>query len=143
MKRLIECRTVCPGSASGSLALLDAPLSFWGGYDVDEGVVKDATHPQYRKPLKGRIVALPSGRGSSSSSSALLEAVRLGTAPAAIILAEVEPILALGALVADELYGVRIPIVICPADSWSSLREDAKVDLDAAGGLAILKVASP
>ena len=55
---------------------------------------------------------MPSGRGSSSSSSVLAEAIRAGTAPAAIVLGEADPILALGAIVARELYGTTIPVVV-------------------------------
>ena len=50
---------------------------------------------------------MPSGRGSSSSSSVLAEAIRAGTAPAAIVLGEADPILALGAIVARELSAPR------------------------------------
>jgi predicted aconitase with swiveling domain len=53
-----------------------------------------------------------SGRGSSSSSTVLAEAIRLGTGPAAIVLAEPDPILAVGAMVAETLYGRRCAIVV-------------------------------
>ncbi len=60
---------------------------------------------------------MPSGRGSSSSSSVLAEAIRAGTAPAGIILLEPDGILVLGALVARELYGRSIPVIVLrPAD---------------------------
>lgn len=59
---------------------------------------------------------MPAGRGSSSSSSVLAEAIRRGTAPAAIVLATPDPILAVGALVAESLYGGRCPIVVCGID---------------------------
>lgn len=55
---------------------------------------------------------MPSGRGSSSSSSVLAEGIRAGTAPMAIVLLEPDPILALGAIVARELYGRTIPVVV-------------------------------
>jgi uncharacterized protein len=59
---------------------------------------------------------MPSGRGSSSSSSVLAEAIRLGTAPLAILLAEPDNILVLGALVAGYLYDRTCPIVVLPGD---------------------------
>jgi hypothetical protein len=55
---------------------------------------------------------MPSGRGSSSSSSVLAESIRAGTAPAAIVLGEADPILALAAIVARELYGKTTPVVV-------------------------------
>jgi predicted aconitase with swiveling domain len=44
----------------------------------------------------------------------LAEAVRAGTAPAALVLGEPDPIVALGAIVAEELYGSAPPIVVAP-----------------------------
>ena len=64
---------------------------------------------------------MPSGRGSSSSASVLAEAVRAKTAPAAIVLAEPDLILAIGAAVAEELYGVRVPILVVPPDELAAI----------------------
>jgi predicted aconitase with swiveling domain len=58
------------------------------------------------------VLVMPGGRGSSSSSSVLAESIRAGTAPKAIVLVEPDPIIALGAIVARELYGASIPIVV-------------------------------
>ena len=58
---------------------------------------------------------MPCGRGSSSSSTVLAEAIRLGTAPAAIVLSEPDPILVIGALVAQRLYARTCPIVVVSA----------------------------
>ncbi len=55
---------------------------------------------------------MPGGRGSSSSSSVLAETIRRGSGPAAIVLGTADPILTVGALVADFLYGIRCPIVV-------------------------------
>jgi uncharacterized protein len=107
-----EARTLVSGSGSGEVLVLDEPLSFWGGVDPATGDVVDPRHPQHGANVAGRILVLPSGRGSSSSSSVLAEAIRAGTAPAAIVLAEPDPILALGAVVARELYGTTIPVVV-------------------------------
>lgn len=101
--------------------MLDAPLSFWGGFDPHTGEVIDGHHPQWRTNLSGKVLALPSGRGSSSSSSVLAEAIRLGTAPIAILLLENDPILVLGALVARELYGSSVPVATLSAESYGRL----------------------
>ncbi|HEX6989595.1 MAG TPA: DUF126 domain-containing protein, partial [Bacillota bacterium] len=62
---------------------------------------------------------MPGGRGSSSSSTVLAEAIRLGTGPAAILLTERDAIIALGALVAGELYGRVCPVVWVGPSTWS------------------------
>ena len=103
-----------------ALVLTEA-LSLWGGMDPATGEVIDAHHPQRGVSLAGRVVVMPSGRGSSSSASVLAEAVRAGTAPAAIVLAEPDLIIAIGAAVAEELYGRRVPIVVLPKDEHAAI----------------------
>ena len=109
---MAEARTLVAGSARGAALVLDEPLSFWGGIDAATGEVIEVRHPQRGANVAGRVLVMPSGRGSSSSSSVLAESVRAGTAPAAIVLAEPDAILALGAIVARELYGLAIPVVV-------------------------------
>lgn len=101
--------------------MLDEPLSFWGGLDPDTGEIVDRRHPQCGRRVSGAVLAMPSGRGSSSSSSIFVEAVRSGTAPAAIVLRHADPIVALGALVAVELYGTAVPVVVVPEGEYAAL----------------------
>jgi len=112
---MAETRTLVTGQASGPALVLEAPLSFWGGIDPVTGVLVDGHHPQHGARVSGTVLVMPSGRGSSSSSTVLAEAVRLGTAPAAIVLREPDPIVALGAVVARELYGTSVPVVVSDA----------------------------
>lgn len=100
------------GEAVGEALILDEPLSLWGGYDPDEGRIIDGSHPQHGESLAGRVVFMAHGRGSSSSSAVLAEALRLGTGPAAIVLGEPDQILVTGALVARLLYDVSCPVVV-------------------------------
>jgi predicted aconitase with swiveling domain len=109
---MADGRTLVAGTATGPALVLEEPLSFWGGIDPQTGEVVDVRHPQHGANVAGRILVMPSGRGSSSSSSVLAEAIRAGTAPAAIVLGEADPILALGAIVAHELYGKATPVVV-------------------------------
>lgn len=104
-----------PGRGYGELTTLAQPLSFWGGVEAETGVIIDANHPQLGESLAGRIVSMPHGRGSSSASSVLAEALRLGTGPAGLILDEADQIIVIGVLVARRLYGVECPVVVGPA----------------------------
>jgi len=120
----------------GPALVLEEPLSFWGGIDPETGEVVDVRHPQHGANVTGRILVMPSGRGSSSSSSVLAEAIRAGTAPAAIVLGEADPILALGAIVARELYGKVTPVVVAADPSLrtgtvatvTATRETARIE---------------
>ena len=66
------------GSASGAPLRLDEPLSFWGGLEPATGLIVDRWHPQRQANVAGRVLMMPAGRGSSSGSAALAEAIRLG-----------------------------------------------------------------
>jgi predicted aconitase/predicted aconitase with swiveling domain len=112
--------------------VLDAPLSLWGGLEPTTGDIIDQRHPQCGANVSGRVLVMPVGKGSSSASSILLEAARLGTAPAAIVLAEMDGILALGAAVAREVYGVEVPVVVA-GEAYGRIRDGARVDVSADG----------
>ena len=110
-------RALVAGEASGPALVLEAPLSLWGGMDPHTGRLSDQHHPQLGAALTGQVLVMPSGRGSSSSSSVLAEAIHLGTAPLAILLAEPDEILVLGALVAEYLYERTCPILVLHGDA--------------------------
>lgn len=107
-----KATAIIAGEARGPALVLAEPLSFWGGIDVATGRIIDASHPDRGETVRGRILVMPGGRGSSSSSSILAEAIRRNTAPAGIILARADAIMAVGAIVADMLYALRMPLVI-------------------------------
>ena len=119
---MAEGRTLAPGVAEGEALVLAEPLSFWGGMDPASGTLIDAHHPQRGALLTGRVVVMPSGRGSSSASSVLAEAIRAATAPAAVLLLEPDPIIALGSVVAAELYGAACPVVVLDAPDHRRLQ---------------------
>ena len=107
----------------GRALVLDEPLSLWGGMDPATGEIIDVRHPQHGDRLSGRVVTMPAARGSSSSASVLAEAVRAGTAPKAILLGEPDLILAVGSAVAEELYGVRVPVVVAGKEGIGAIRD--------------------
>jgi hypothetical protein len=115
------------GTASGEVLRLDEPLSFWGGVETVEGRIIDQRHPQVGEIVAGRVLVMPFGRGSSSGSSVICEAVRAGTAPAAILMAERDDIIALGAIAADEVYGLVMPVVVLAQEDLDGLHDGAMV----------------
>jgi predicted aconitase with swiveling domain len=114
-------RILVAGAGSGEALVLDEPLSFWGGVDPSDGRIIDRHHPQAGQSVRGKVLVMPSGRGSSSSSSVLAETLRAGTGPAAIVLAEPDPIVALGAVVARELYGSSIPVIVVDREAYAEI----------------------
>ena len=126
---MIEGRPLVTGRAEGPALVLDEPLSFWGGIDPETGRIVEVGHPQRGEVVTGRILVMPSGRGSSSSATVLAESIRLGTGPAGIVLAEVDGIIAIGALVAANLYGVTVPVVVAERSAYAAIRAGAPLSL--------------
>lgn len=118
-----------PGSAAGPASVLTDPLSLWGGLDPDTGTVIDAHHPQRGSLIAGSVLVMPFGRGSSSSASTLLEAVRLRTHPRAIVMAEADDIMVLGAIVAKALYHLTVPVIVLPRSAYDLIRTGDEVDI--------------
>ncbi len=133
-------RTYATGEAEGRALVLAEPLSFWGGIDAATGAIIDQAHPDRGRIVAGQILIMPGGRGSSSSSSVLAEAIRRGTAPLGIVLAAPDPILTVGAIVAKSLYGLSCPIVVCPIDGIAT---GDTVRVAAAGREARVDVRTP
>ena len=123
--------TLVPGAASGPVLRLDEPLSFWGGLDAATGTIVDRLHPQRGKNVAGRILMMPAGRGSSSGSATLAEALRLGKGPAAILMLEHDAIVVVGAMVAAELYGLSCPVALVDARDWKRLAASSSLTLEA------------
>ena len=136
--------TLSPGAASGAPLRLDEPLSFWGGLDPATGRIIDRRHPQRDANVAGRVLMMPAGRGSSSGSAALAEAIRIGVGPAAILLLERDPIVVVGAMVAAELYGRECPVLLADAEDWDRLAAASRLTVEAGpGGATIAIVPSP
>jgi len=134
---MITARTLTSGTASGDVIRLTAPLSFWGGTD-EHGRIIDAHHPQCGALLAGRVLIMECGRGSSSASSVLAEQIRAHTAPAAIILARPDTIIALGALIAHELYNLSTPVVVVDGPPYDDLPAVGRLLVDAGSAGAVV-----
>lgn len=134
----IPARCLVAGVTRGETVVLQAPLSLWGGFDPASGRIIDVHHPQHGVRIAGRIVVMPGGRGSSSSASVLLESVRLGHHPLALVLGEPDPVLVIGALVAQDLYGIDVPVVQVDGDRLAALADGATVAIDAAKNAATI-----
>lgn len=110
-------RMIVPATAEGEILVCDEGLSFWGGVHGETGVIQDAQHPQVGTALGGRIVMMPTSRGSCSGGSMLLNLVLLNTGPVALVFREDEDILTLGAVIAARMFDRNIGIIrLDPAD---------------------------
>ena len=119
--RLIAGRPVVAGCAEGEALVTRDSLSFWGGYDFHTGEIIDKHHSLAGVRAAGCILAVPFSKGSSTTTAVLLEAVRAGTAPAAILTTGVDSFFALASIVAGVMYGRSFPVVALDAADFASL----------------------
>ena len=134
---VLEGHALVAGDAAGQLLVAAEPLSLWGGYDADTGEIIDRRHALSGLNASGRILAIPSTRGSSTTSAVLLEAIRAGKAPAAILASEVDCFLALASIVADEMYRTPLPVVALRSEDFSRLRSGIRATVERSGRVRV------
>jgi predicted aconitase with swiveling domain len=117
----LQGTVVIGGEARGRLLATSEPLSFWGGYDQQTGEIIDRRHPLSGMNGTNTILSIPFTRGSSTTTAILLEAIRAGVAPAALITTAVDTFLTLASVVADEMYRAPIPIIVLSTASYARL----------------------
>jgi cis-L-3-hydroxyproline dehydratase len=133
MARVIAGRAIVPGDAEGVALVTSEALSFWGGFDFNTGTIIDAHHPLVGVRAAGSILAVPFSKGSSTTTAVLLEAVRAGTAPAAILTTGVDSFFALASIVADVMYGKSFPVVALEPSDYDTLVSGEHIRVDRSG----------
>ena len=94
-------RVIRQGRAEGEALVSQQSISFFGGVDPESGVIVEAGHELEGKSITDKILVFPRGKGSTVGSYTLYRLRRKGLAPAGIINAESEAIVAVGAIIAD------------------------------------------
>jgi len=136
-ERVLVGRAIVAGSAKGAALVSKEPLSFWGGISPHTGEIIDRRHERSGEVVTDRIFVFPRGKGSSTSSATLMESIKTGVAPAAIVNLKVDPILALGSIVSDELYNRAVPIVILDEQDFYSIKEDDYLSIEPDGKVLV------
>lgn len=133
----LQGRVIIGGQAQAELLVAHEPLSFWGGYDYHTGTIIDQRHPLAGQQAAGRVLALPFTRGSSTTTAVLLEAVKADTAPAALITTAPDSFFALASIVADEMYGSPIPLIVLLEADFAQLKQGQLATIEANGVVTV------
>jgi len=136
-KITIQGKPFIQGSANGLALATYEPLSFWGGYDWRTGEIIDRRHTLSGMIAKDKILVIPFTRGSSTTTSVLLEAIRAKTAPKAIITTATDFFFALASVVADELYQISIPLVAVSEDDFKQIKTGNQVEINDKGIITV------
>jgi len=125
----VDCRVISRGKGRGPVLVSTEPLSFLGGVDPGTGRVIDQKHPLHGRSIRGKVLLIPGGKGSTVGSYVIFQMAKNETAPVAIICLNAEPIIATGAIMAG------IPMVDRPSENLLGLLEDSmEVEVDAEEG---------
>ena len=139
----LQGRVIIPGEARGLALVSHEPLSFWGGYDWKTGEIIDRRHILSGCIAKDKVLAVPFTRGSSTTTAVLLEAIRVKTAPAAILTTDTDFFFALASVVAEELYASPLPLVALAEKDFAELRTDDEVSIHINGEVTVRRFDSP
>lgn len=131
------------GAARGNVLALTAPLSFWGAFDPRSGEIIDIHHPQKGVCISGTILMMRETRGSGTAPGGMAESIRLGTAPSGVILITPDINLAIGAKVAQALYGRSCPVLSVSEDDYAKLAGEPALGIAASGLITPLPQAVP
>ncbi|MFN3993217.1 MAG: aconitase X, partial [Tabrizicola flagellatus] len=118
------------GKAGGEVLHADVGLSFMGGVDAATGRIIDVHHPLCGQSVAGKVLAIPSGRGSCSGSLVIFELLMNGQAPAALVFRHKETILTLGVLIAGELFQRAIPVLQLDEAGFAALSRARHVRIE-------------
>ena len=115
---VLQGRVIKSGRGEGHALVSSAPIGFLGGVDPDTGIVLDPGHPLQGQSVAGRVLVFPTGKGSTVGSYTILRLAKGGHGPAAMVNAESEAIVAVGAIIADIPMVDRIDISQIRDGDW-------------------------
>ncbi|MEM0329023.1 MAG: DUF126 domain-containing protein [Nitrososphaerota archaeon] len=101
MRIVLEGRVIREGRAEGEALTTRQPISFYGGVDPETGRIIERGHELEGEVIADKILVFPYGKGSTVGSYILLRLRRRGLAPKAIVNQRCEPIIAVGAIIAE------------------------------------------
>ncbi len=94
-------RRIYKGKATGEALVTNVDLSFYGGVDPETGEVVEKGHPLEGKSVSGKVLVMPSGKGSTVGSYVLYALKKAEKAPIAIINMETDPVIAVGSIISE------------------------------------------
>jgi len=118
----VPARVVKAGHAEGEALVSSEPIGFLGGVDPDTGVVIEAGHPLEGQCVAGRVLVFPTGKGSTVGSYTLYRLARNGLGPAAIVNSEADPVVAVGAIIAEIPMVDQVEVAHIRTGDWVQVR---------------------
>ena len=118
MSEVFQGRSISKGLAEGEALVTKQGISFWGGVDPESGIVTEVGHELYGKKLTGKILVLPTLKGSAGGMWIIIRLARNQTGPKAIIVPKADTIL-VGSVIMAEIPTVDA-LSINPLEKFKS-----------------------
>ena len=101
MPIVLKGRPIMGGRTRGKALVSKNPLSFLGGVDPETGVIIEKNHDLNGEKVGGTVLCFPHGHGSTVGSYVLYSLVRRGVGPKAIVNEKADPVVVVGAVIAE------------------------------------------
>lgn len=132
-----DASVLIDGSARGEALRLTETLSFWGGFDPITGSIIDVHHPQYQLRVKGKVLLIPRSHGSAGTPGGIAECLRNGAGPCAFVLADRDVNIGVGCQVANQLYGLHVPVLRLAIDEMKMINSGDLIEIHSGGRIQI------
>lgn len=92
---------IVQGKCKAEALVSGKPISFLGGVDPADGKIVERNHDLCGECVKGKILCFPHGHGSTVGSYVLYSLAKKGLAPKAIVNQTADPVVVVGAIIAN------------------------------------------
>lgn len=123
----LKGRPIVSGHSEGLALVSMKPISFLGGVDSNSGIIIEKSHDLEGKNIEKKILCFPNGHGSTVGSYVLYALAKKGIGPKAIINQSADPVIVVGAIIAD------IPMV--DQVDIKQIETDDEVEVDGEKGI--------
>jgi len=97
----LKGRRIVEGRCKAEALVSTKPISFLGGVDSANGKIIEKNHDLCGAYIKNRVLCFPHGRGSTVGSYVLYSLAKKNLAPKAIVNQKADPVVVIGAIIAD------------------------------------------
>jgi predicted aconitase with swiveling domain len=97
----LKGRVIVDGHCKAKAVVSTKPISFLGGVDPTNGKIIEKDHDLCGEYVKDKILCFPHGHGSTVGSYVLYSLAKKNLAPKAIVNQTADPVVVVGAIIAD------------------------------------------
>jgi hypothetical protein len=97
----LKGRVIVEGQCKAEALVSAKPISFLGGVDKADGKITEKNHDLCGKCVKDKVLCFPHGHGSTVGSYVLYSLAKKNLAPKAIINQTADPVIVVGAIIAN------------------------------------------